>query len=70
MTIEITRKGKEEMPDEGFEFTPTRLAILPRDRFLVLDGEYAGVKANFIREADQIEAINLGRIAHRIPAEE
>jgi CubicO group peptidase (beta-lactamase class C family) len=68
MTIEVTPKGREEMGEEGFEFTPTRLAILPRDRFLVLDGEYAGMKANFMRESDQIEAINLGRIAHRIPS--
>jgi hypothetical protein len=68
MTIEISREGQKEMEAEGFEFTPTRLAMLPRDRFLVLDGEYAGMKANFIRDGDRIEAINLGRIAHRIPA--
>jgi CubicO group peptidase (beta-lactamase class C family) len=66
LTIEITDKGREEMGEEAFPFTPARLVILPQDRFLILDGEYAGLKANFIREDDRITAINVGRIAHRI----
>ena len=39
------------------------MRVLPGDRFLILDGQYAGMKGSFVREGDRVAAIDLGRVA-------
>lgn len=69
MEIVFTEAGIAEVTSAGLDtpqWHPARVQIFPRDRFLILDGEYAGVKAQFIRDGDTITALDLGRIARRI----
>jgi CubicO group peptidase (beta-lactamase class C family) len=72
-TTTFTELGLQEMRESGEDppqFTPARMKILPRDRFLILDGEYGGLTGSFIRKDGTIQAIDLGRVAPRLPAEE
>jgi hypothetical protein len=69
MEIVFTEAGIAELESAGMDvpqWHPARLQIFPHDHFLILDGEYAGVKARFIREGDTMTALDLGRIARRI----
>jgi hypothetical protein len=48
---------------EAPQSEPARMRVLPGDRFLILDGQYAGMKGSFVREGDRVAAIDLGRVA-------
>lgn len=69
MEIDFTEAGIAEVEAAGMEvpqWQPARVRLLSDDRYLILDGEYAGVKGSFMREGDSIVALDLGRIARRI----
>jgi hypothetical protein len=68
LDMRFTEKGIAALRAAGREppnWPPARMTILPRDRFQILDGEYTGMKGNFIRDGEAIRAIDLGRVAPR-----
>jgi hypothetical protein len=69
MEIVFTEAGVAEAEAAGMDvpqWQPARVRLLSNDRYLILDGEYGGLKGNFIREGDAIVGLDLGRIARRI----
>lgn len=69
MKIEFTDSGIAEVEAAGMDvpqWQPARVRILPNDHYLILDGEYGGVKGGFMREGDAIVGLDLGRVARRI----
>ena len=70
MEIVFTEAGIAEVEAAGMDvpqWQPARVRILPNDHYLILDGEYGGTKGTFIREGEAVVALDLGRIARRIP---
>jgi hypothetical protein len=66
MEVVYTEAGIVEVEAASMEVSqwpPARVRLLPYERYLILEGEYGGVKGKFVRNGAASVALDLGRIA-------